>query len=239
MTNILRWWNLRDDNLSLSMDYVHNICSNGWSLGTIGTTIFKEPVHLQPIFVPLCYSFTRTESSVPYVAAISQIIMVIHLATGTNIETIKQRIPLVQGDDAGTIKKAAKDVLNADFYGCYAHAVRSVAKKSVLLNYSELKQGQSCKSYFLEEVLPDLQVLSSAGSHPDWQYTILKEKFFDKLVNNGHYGYVEYLHNTYFKEEGAAERVHNFTLPPMGIPRSTQSHERANGTIRNMVSYSA
>ena len=114
-----------------------------------------------------------------------------------------------------------------------------MAKKSVLLNYSELKQGQSCKSYFLEEVLPDLQVLSSAGSHPDWQYTILKEKFFDKLVNNGHYGYVEYLHNTYFKEEGAAERVHNFTLPPMGIPRSTQSHERANGTIRNMVSYSA
>ena len=103
LSNIIRWWNCSDTNLSLSMDYVHNICSNGWSLGTIGTTIFKDRVHLQPIFVPLCYSFTRTESSVPYVAAISQIIMVIHLATGTNIETIKQRIPLVQGDDAGAI----------------------------------------------------------------------------------------------------------------------------------------
>ena len=31
--------------------------------------------------------------------------------------------PLVRGDDAGAIKKAAKNVLNADFYfhGCYAH----------------------------------------------------------------------------------------------------------------------
>ena len=64
------------------MNYVHNICSNGWSMGTIGTTVYKDSIHLQSSFMPLCYSFTRSESSVPYQAALSQIIMVIHLVAG-------------------------------------------------------------------------------------------------------------------------------------------------------------
>ena len=61
-TNILRWWNLKDESLCLSMDYVHNICSNGWSMGTIGTTVYKDSIYLQSSFMPLCYSFTRSES---------------------------------------------------------------------------------------------------------------------------------------------------------------------------------
>ena len=106
-TNILRWWNLKDESLCLSMDYVHNICSNGWSMGTIGTTVYNDSIHLQSSFMPLCYSFARSESSVPYQAALSQVIMVIHLVTGIPTEKIKSRILFAQGDDAGAIKKAA------------------------------------------------------------------------------------------------------------------------------------
>ena len=42
----------------------------------------------------------------------------------------------------------------------------------VYISRTELHSGQSTKDLFIEQVLPDLRILSNAGAHPQRQYIL-------------------------------------------------------------------
>ena len=163
--NILTWWNCEDTNLMISIDYVHNICSNGWSFGSLGTTFFRDDIHVVHSFLPFLYSFSRTESSVAYEAMFGQLILIIvESCPGTTYDSVRKRISFAQGDDAKCIKKAVATIFpDTTYYGCYAHFMRNVSKKSHLLGGDLPGAYVSRNDQMIQDIIPRFRQLGSVG----------------------------------------------------------------------------
>lgn len=164
----------------------YKLSDNGWVLLAVGTDIIRDETRERSdhSFIPFLFGWTRAESAACYHALFLQLLLCLAFFYNVPVDFLKSKVKFVVMDRSSSILAGAKPVFPLiEVLSCYAHFIRKVGDKNVLLQDT----GSLSKlDYMKTQILPKLRIIATASGPDRVAFWALVNGFISWLEKEGH-----------------------------------------------------